>query len=161
RRSRALSGADCRADRKAPWSLRLTLLTPLRGDLTSQKTDLVVHFQFQGEASPVTVSDAALRSALMEVAKLDRFEGKADTSLLWHSGGQFPAPRILVMGLGERKSVNREVVFRASAAAGSRALALQAKTTGLALASGAWRLSPEDSAAIAASAFLHGCYRFD
>jgi leucyl aminopeptidase len=139
----------------------LTLLTPLRGDLSGQKADLSVHFQFHGDSEPTTVSDPSLRAALSEVAKLDGFEGKSDASLLWHSNGKFPASRFLVLGLGDRKTFGRETLFRACAAAGSRAVGLQAKTVGIALAPGAWRLAPEACAEITAGAFLHGCYRFD
>jgi leucyl aminopeptidase len=139
----------------------LTLLTPLGGDLSEQKYDLIIHFQFQGETYPSTVSDPALRSSLAEVSKLDGFEGKADASLLWHSNGRFPASRFLIVGLGDRKIFGREILFRACAAAGSRAVGLRAKTVGLSLAPAAWRLAPEIGAEIAAGAFLHGCYRFD
>ena len=139
----------------------MILLTPLRGDLSSQKADLTIHFQFEGETVPSTVSERALRSALMSILKLDAFEGKADTVVLWHSNGKHPASRYLVMGLGESRKLSRDALWRACAAAGSRATTLKARTTGMALAPAEWGLSPEEAAEIAAGGFLHGCYRFD
>ena len=139
----------------------MTLLTALRGDLSSQKADLIIHFQFEGESSPATVSDPSLRSALAGVLKLDGFEGKSDSVVLWHSNGKYPASRYLVMGLGESKKLSREALWRACAAAGHRATTLKARTTGMAVAPGNWGFSPEDATEIAAGGFLHGCYRFD
>jgi hypothetical protein len=75
----------------------LTLLTALRGDLSNQKADLIIHFQFEGESVPSTVSDSSLRSTLASVLKLDGFEGKTDTAVLWHSNGKHPASRYLVV----------------------------------------------------------------
>ena len=139
----------------------MTLLTALRGDLSNQKADLIIYFQFEGESVPSTVSDPSLRSTLASVLKLDGFEGKPDAALLWHSNGKYPASRYLVMGLGESRKLSREILWRASAAAGHRATTLTARTTGMALSPDEWHLSPEDAAEIAAGGFLHGCYRFD
>jgi leucyl aminopeptidase len=139
----------------------LILLTPMRGDLSRQKSDLMIHFQFEGESIPSTVSDRSLRSALARVLKLDGFEGKPDTVVLWHSNGKHPASRYLVMGLGVSKQLTREALWRAAAAAGSRATTLKARTTSLALSPGAWHFSPEDAAEIVAGGFMHGCYRFE
>jgi leucyl aminopeptidase len=139
----------------------LILLTPMRGDLTKQKSDLMIHFQFQGESVPSTISDPSLRSALASVLKLDGFEGKSDAAVLWHSNGKHPASRYLVMGLGEADKLGREALWRACAAAGSRATTLRARTTSVALAAGAWHFSPEDAAEIVAGGFMHGCYRFE
>jgi leucyl aminopeptidase len=139
----------------------LTLLTALRGDLSNQKADLIIHFQFEGESVPSTVSDSSLRSTLASVLKLDGFEGKTDTAVLWHSNGKHPASRYLVVGLGEGKKLSREALWRACAAAGFRATTLTARTTGMVLSPGEWHLSLEDAADIAAGGFLHGCYRFE
>jgi len=140
----------------------VTRLTPLRGDLSDEKADLMTHFQFEGEASPFTVSDVRLRDALASVLKADGFEGKADTSLLWHGDGRHPAARYLVQGLGRRDNFDRAVLHRAAAAAGARAVGLKVRRAGLALApSSGWSLKPEEAARTAVGGFLYGCYRFD
>jgi len=139
----------------------LTLLTPIRGDLSDQKADLILHFQYEGEAAPTTVADAKLRTTVSKVLKLDGFEGKADSAVLWHANGDHPASRYLVMGLGKKDEFSPEVLHRACAVAGSRAVGIKARRAGIALAPGRWRLGPSEAARIAAGGFLHGSYRFD
>jgi leucyl aminopeptidase len=137
-------------------------LTPLRGDLSGEKADLIVHFQFEGEPFPDSASSARFRESIAAVLKGDAFEGKADTALLWHSDGRHPAARYLVQGLGKREAFAPEVLHRATAAAGSRAMGLKVRRAGLAMASpGTWGLKPEEAARTAAGGFLFGCYRFD
>jgi leucyl aminopeptidase len=139
----------------------LTTLTPVQGDLSDQNADLIIHFQFEGETSPSTLVNPALRSTLSSVLKLDGFEGKPDSAVLWHSGGSHPAARYLVLGLGSKEALSREGLRRACASAGSRATALRARRVGVAIAAKAWRLSLEEAVRIASSGFLHGCYRFE
>lgn len=140
----------------------MTRLSAARGDLSSQSADLVVHFQFEGDSAPASVADPRLRESLARIAKTDGFEAQADTSLLWHGDGRQSALRYLVQGLGRLKDFNREVLYRAAAAAGSKAVGLKAKRVGAALApSSAWRLDLEESARLVAGGFLYGCYRFD
>ena len=135
-------------------------LTPLAGDLSDQRADLIVHFQFQGDRHPITLADPELRKSLAQIARLDGFEGKPDSSLLWHShGGR--ASRFLVVGLGRRQDLSPEVLHRACAAAGSRAVGLRAKRVGLVLPPLPGKKSSGDAASLAAGGFLHGGYRFD
>jgi leucyl aminopeptidase len=139
----------------------LTVLKPVAGDLSDQKADLIIHFQLEGESAPVSLVDAPLRSALSEVMKLDGFEGKADTSLLWHSGGSHLSTRYLILGLGKREALSGDALRRASAAAGSRATTLRARRAGVALAPKAWGMTLEEAARIVSAGFLHGGYRFE
>ncbi|HEU5179688.1 MAG TPA: leucyl aminopeptidase [Candidatus Polarisedimenticolia bacterium] len=135
-------------------------VTPVPGDLSDQRADLTVHFQFEGEPYPATLADPALRKSLAEIARLDGFEGKQDSALLWHSNGR-PAARFLVMGLGRRKNLSREVLHRASAVAGSRSVGLRARRVGLVLPPLPKDKHFEEAAGLAAGGFLHGLYRFD
>ena len=139
----------------------MTLLTPLRGDLSQLTADLIVHFQVEGERVPPSVSEPSLQSDLSRVLKLDGFEGKGDSTMLWHSNGSHPAARYLVVGLGKKKDLTRETLWRASTAAGARATELKARTVGIALPSQDGNLSAEAAARITAGGFLHGCYRFE
>jgi len=140
----------------------LTRLTALRGDLADHSADLIVHFQFEGDPAPASVSDPRLRDSLSQVLKSDSFEARPDTSLLWHGDGRQTASRYLVQGLGRRSSFHRDTLHRAAAAAGTRAVGLKARRVGVALAPASlWHLDPPEGARIVAGGFLYGCYRFD
>ncbi len=140
----------------------MTRLVSRRGDLSGEKADLIVHFHFEGDDSPASATDPRFREAITAVLKGDRFEGKADASLLWHGDGRRPASRYLVQGLGRRESFGPDVLHRAAAAAGSKGLGLKVRRAGVALAPpSAWGLKPEDAVRTAAGGFLYGCYRFD
>jgi leucyl aminopeptidase len=140
----------------------MTRLRARRGDLSDEKADLVVHFQFEGDSTPATLSDSGLRKALAPVLRGDAFEGKLDHSLLWHGDGRRPAARYLVQGLGRKESFGPEVLHRAAELTGGRALGLKAERVGMALgAPAAWGMEIEDAARTAAAGFLYGCYRFD
>jgi leucyl aminopeptidase len=137
-------------------------LLPLRGDLSGRKADLIVHFQFEGEKFPASATDPGFRKTITAVLKGDAFEGKTDTSLLWHGHGAFPAARYLVQGLGRREGFGLEVLLRAAASAGAKASALRVRRAGVALAPpSAWGLKIEEAIRMAAGGFLHGGYRFD
>src|SRR5262249_13904205 len=138
----------------------LIRVTPLSGDLSDQRADLIVHFQFEGEPHPADLNDRELRKSLAEVARQDGFEGKADSSLLWHSHNHARS-RHLVVGLGRRRDLRREALHRACSVAGSRAVGLRAKKVALALPPLHGDKSFEESALLAAGGFLYGCYRFD
>src|SRR4030095_11058323 len=129
------------------------------GDLSDQKADLIIHFQLEGESAPVSLVDAPLRSALSEVMKLDGFEGKADTSLLWHSGASPLSTRSLTLGLGKREALSGDALRRASAAAGSRATTLRARRAGVALAPKAWGMTLEEAARIVSAGVRRGALR--
>ncbi len=108
------------------------------------------------------MTDPALAGVITRVLKGDGFEGKADTSLLWHGDGRVAADRYLVQGLGRREQFGPEILHRASAAAGAKGLALKVRRAGLALPPASVRGVPiEEAARMAAGGFLHGCYRFD
>jgi leucyl aminopeptidase len=140
----------------------VTRLVPLRGDLSDEKADLIVHFQFEGDDSPASATDPRFRESITAVLKGDGFEAKADTSLLWHGDGRQRAVRYLVQGLGRRESFGLEVLHRAAAAAGSKGSGLKVRRAGVALAPpSAWGLKPEEAGRMAAGGFLYGCYRFE
>jgi leucyl aminopeptidase len=139
----------------------LTQFSVRRGDLSEHAADLIVHFLFEGEPAPSSAVHPRLREGLADVIRRDGFEAGPDASLLWHGDGRLPAARYLVQGLGSKSAFRREVLHRAAANAGSRAVTLKAKQVGIALAPAAMRLDIEEAVRSACGGFLYGGYRFD
>ena len=109
---------------------------------------------YEGEA-PEGLGDAAA-----DVVSKGDFSGKlAETSLLYGQE-QLGAPRLLLVGLGERESFDRERLRRASATAARRARALKVRRAALSLPA-AQGAEVREAAQAAAEGARLGLYRFD
>ena len=85
--------------------------------------DVLVLERYAGEErlSPeVRRIDLALGGLLSLALQDQRFEGRIGEIADLHTGGRFPAKRVLVVGLGPRADCTAEVVRRAAAAAARR-----------------------------------------
>src|SRR5262245_56278002 len=79
-------------------------------------------------APELAALDKKLDGLLSAVLGTEKFEGKVGQIAQVYSGGRIPAPRIMVVGLGPKKSGDAEVLRRATAAASRRARELGASS---------------------------------
>jgi leucyl aminopeptidase len=89
-----------------------------KGKLLNEKADLLVFGAFSGTqtyAGNAKLADKALDGLLTAVTVEEEFGGKVGDILIAHTHGKIAANRVLVVGLGEKKSFNAEVARRAAA----------------------------------------------
>jgi leucyl aminopeptidase len=103
--------------------------------------------------------DGRLDGLLSTVLRTEKFEGKPGQIAHFYSGGRIAAGRVLVVGLGVRKSAEAETVRRASSAAARRARDLGASTVAVFMP--ADRLEARERAHAIVEGALLGTYRFD
>jgi leucyl aminopeptidase len=128
----------------------LVLIGATGGAVENVSAELLAVGLYKGEA-PEGLGDAA-----SEVVSSGDFAGKlGDTSLLY---GQEQAPRLLLVGLGERESFDLERLRCASATAARRARALKLREAAVALPQEA---ETRETARAAAEGAILGLYRFD
>ena len=87
-----------------------------KGNILEEKADLLVFGVFAGTQSysgALRTADKALNGLLSDAAAEERFGGKIGDQLDLHTHGKLPAGRILLVGLGDKKSLNAEAVRRA------------------------------------------------
>ena len=76
----------------------------IQGNIAEQETDCIVVNLFDGVTEPGGATDAvdkALGGAIRRLIASGDFTGKAGTTALLYTDGKLPAPRVLVVGLGE------------------------------------------------------------
>jgi leucyl aminopeptidase len=99
------------------------------GQIQQHAADAVVVNLFQGVAQPggaTAAVDAALGGQIAAVIAAGDFKGRRGEVLTLYSRGALPAPRVLVVGLGQAESFDLDGVRRAAASA-----ALAARKLGL------------------------------
>ncbi|RME83944.1 MAG: leucyl aminopeptidase, partial [Caldilineae bacterium] len=96
-----------------------------QGDITRFQADLIIVNLFAGVEKPAGATgavDRALGGRIGELIALGDCKGDLGATTLLYSHGALPAPRVLVVGLGEREAFGlpavREASARAIAAAG-------------------------------------------
>lgn len=101
-----------------------------KGDIREMKADLLVVNQFSDGKLGGTVAavNAALGGLLETIAGEERFSGKLGSTLLVRTGGAIKAARVLVVGLGKKKTFNEEAVRVATAASLNAAKAMGLKS---------------------------------
>ena len=75
-----------------------------QANITDFAADLVVVNLFQGVTAPGGATgavDRALSGAISHVIATGDFQGKSGETIVLYSRGAMPAPRVLVVGLGE------------------------------------------------------------
>ncbi len=105
-------------------------VTVEHGNIETRDVDALVVNLFAGVHSPGGATgavDRALGGAISELIAHGDFTGKAGEVAVLYSRGKIPARRVLVVGLGERASLNTEAIRRASATAVSRARELKCR----------------------------------
>jgi leucyl aminopeptidase len=124
--------------------------------------DVLVVGRYADPARPTpeaTALDKKLEGLMSTVLATEKFEGKAGQVAHFYTGGRIPAARVMVVGLGTRKSGDTEILRRASATAARRARDLGASSIAI-------YMPPDGLAARArAQAIVEGgvlgTYRFD
>ena len=136
----------------------------IQGAIQKQDADVLVVNLFAGArpGGATGAVDQALDGQISAAIDLGDFEGKAGQTLLLYTHGQIPAPRVLVVGLGEQEGFDLERARRAAGTAIGTLGRLGAKSAATILhGAGAGGLSVESAAQAVAEASLLAAYRFD
>ncbi|HZN02900.1 MAG TPA: M17 family peptidase N-terminal domain-containing protein, partial [Candidatus Polarisedimenticolia bacterium] len=133
------------------------------GDLAALSADLGIVYRLKGDGGIAGPVGDALSQRLLEVAREDRFNGRAGRLLLWHApDGAFPCRRYLLLGLGSRDEVTLERYRRVLGDAFVEADRLGAASVAVPLlVDDRLGFSPNEAARALAEAALLGTYRFD
>ena len=80
------------------------------GDLESLPADLAIVYKFKGQSDIGGSVGERIARHLGEIARGDRFEGRAGRHLLWHAppGEGLPSRRYLLLGLGRKEECTLE-----------------------------------------------------
>lgn len=96
----------------------------ISGAIQEQETDLIVVNLFEGLKKPGGATgavDRALGGQITEIITAGDFKGKLSETLLLYPRGDFPAKRVLVMGLGKEEDFDLDVIRKVAATAAKTA----------------------------------------
>ena len=110
-------------------------------------------------AAEMVALDKKLDGLLSTVLGTEKFEGKAGQVAHFYTGGRIPAARVMVVGLGPKKSGDAEILRRATATSARRARDLGA--TSVAVFMPADGLPARARAQAIVEGGILGTYRFD
>ncbi len=99
-------------------------ITVKQGGIQFEEAPLVVVNLFEGVTEPGGATgavDRALGGAIREIIAAGDFKGKSGETALLYTRGNFPAKRVLVVGLGKAEKFDLEAVRQASATAARKA----------------------------------------
>jgi leucyl aminopeptidase len=134
-------------------------------DLARCKTDMLVVGCFSDRTAldrTVKALDSKLGGALGRLTKLGDFAGAAKTSTVLYSNGKIAAERVMLVGLGEQKKADLDVLRKAAATAANQAVTMKLKTMALALHDGFdKKLAPAALGKALAEGAYFGSYRYD
>lgn len=140
-------------------------ITVWNGNITEAAADLVVVNLFQGVTAPGGATgavDRALGGAISDVIAAGDFTGKSGETLVLYTRGAIPAPRVLVVGLGEASKFNLAAARNASATAARKARDLGAVTVATIVhGAGIGGLDPAAAAAALVEGARLGLYRYE
>ncbi len=106
--------------------------------------------------------DSKLGGSIRRVLDLGDFKGKKQTSSLIYTADGIGSKRVLLIGLGEKKSAILDTVRRAAATAAHQAVGMKLKTIGLALHQAFGnRFKAEQMGQVTAEGAYFGGYRYD
>jgi leucyl aminopeptidase len=130
------------------------------------RADVLVLGRHAGDGRPpaeIAAVDRALDGLLSKVSASEKFEGKPGQLSYVHTGGKIPADRVLLVGLGPRRTErargDAEAVRRGASAAVRRARDLGAATVAVFVPADG--LSPRERAQAIVEGGLLGTYRFE
>ncbi len=139
-------------------------ITVWKGSITEVIADLIVVNLFQGVTAPGGATgavDQALGGAISEVIAAGDFSGKSGETLVLYTRGALPAPRVLVVGLGEAAKFDLREARNAAATAARKARDLGAKTVATIVhGAGIGGLDPAKAAAALVEGTRLGLYRY-
>jgi len=135
-----------------------------QGDIGQSAADLIVVNLFQGVTAPGGATgavDRALGGAISDVIAAGDFAGKSGETLVLYTRGALPAPRVLVVGLGEAGKFDLQAARNAAATAGRKARDLGARTVATIVhGAGIGGLDPAAAAAALVEGTRLGLYRY-
>ncbi len=135
-----------------------------QGFIQEVKADAVVVNLFKGVERPGGATgavDRALNGAVSELIAAGDFEGKLGETAVLYTRGAMPAPRVILVGLGEQEKFDLEAVRKASAAAAKRAKDLGVKRLATIVhGAGVGGLAPQDAAQATVEGALLALYEF-
>jgi leucyl aminopeptidase len=133
------------------------------GDLADVPADIGIVYRLKGDGGIAGPVGSGLSQRLLDVAREDRFNGRAGRVLLWHAPeGAFPCRRYLLLGLGSRDEVTLERYRRELGDAFVEADRFGAVSVALPLLQDdRLGFSPNEAARALVEAALLGTYRFD
>ena len=105
--------------------------------------------------------NSALDGNLATAAELEQFRGKAESSLLIHTFGRLPTPRVMLMGIGKIDEITLSALARSVGAALREARARGATSVIVALPEALPEISGTQVVITAALAAQMALYRFD
>ena len=136
-----------------------------QGNIAQERAELVVVNLFQDVLAPGGATgavDTALGGLIREALVLKDFVGKPGETLLLYTHGAIPAPRVLVVGLGEAEKFNLQGVRDAAATAARKARDLGVKHFATIVhGAGIGGLAPEAAGQAVAEGALLGLYRYE
>jgi len=134
-----------------------------QSSLVEQTVDLIVVDLFQGVKEPSGATgavDRALDGAISAVIASGDFAGKAGETTLLYTRGAIPAPRVLVVGLGDPGKLTIHAARAAAATAARKARELGARSVAT-IVHGVGALEPAVAAGALVEGTRLGLYRFE
>ncbi|MFQ5856972.1 MAG: leucyl aminopeptidase [Anaerolineae bacterium] len=139
-------------------------VTVKQGFIQEADADAVAVNLFKGVTRPGGATgavDRALGGAITELIGVGDFKGKLGETAVLYSRGAMPAPRVIIIGLGESGDFDLEGVRKASAAAARRAKALGVERLATIVhGAGIGGLEPRDAAQATVEGTLLATYEF-
>jgi len=135
-----------------------------QGSLTEVECDVLIVNLFEGLKEPGGATgavDKALGGAITSRIAEEEFEGKLGDILVVRPCVEFPAKKVLVVGLGKQDELGVPEIMRAAAVAGRKSRELRAKNVASVLhGAGAAGLSPMDCSRAVVFGTMLGTYEF-
>ncbi|MGE5601818.1 MAG: leucyl aminopeptidase family protein, partial [Nitrososphaerales archaeon] len=136
-----------------------------QGNITQEQAELIVVNLFQGVTLPGGATgavDGALGGMIREVLATGDFTGKSGETIVLYTRGAIPAPRVLIVGLGDSGKLDLHVVRNASATVTRKARDLGVKHFATIVhGAGIGGLDPQQAAQAVAEGALLGLYRYE
>ena len=136
-----------------------------QGNIAQEPTELIVINLFQGVTLPGGATgavDGALGGMIRDVLGTGDFTGRSGETIVLYTRGGIPAPRVMIVGLGEAGKLDLQGVRNASATAARRARELGVKNFATIVhGAGIGGLEPERASQAVAEGALLGLYRYE
>ena len=139
-------------------------VTVKQGGIQFEEAPLIVVNLFEGVTEPGGATgavDRALSGAIREIIAAGDFKGKSGETALLYTRGNFPARRVLVVGLGKAEKFDLEAVRQASATAARKAHDLGlARPASIVHGGGIGGMAVADAAQAVVEGTILGLYRY-
>ncbi len=139
-------------------------ITVKQGGIQFEEAPLIVVNLFEGVTEPGGATgavDRALGGAIREIIAAGDFKGKSGEAALLYTRGNFPAKRVLVVGLGKAEKFDLEAVRKASATAARKTQDLGlARLATIVHGGGIGGMAVADAAQAVVEGTILGLYRY-